>query len=121
MNWKRGEPKCYIYIAYGCDIVRDKISCDNYTNQITTGIVVNSTKETEPIYLNGEYYPYYPKIREEDINTNTSNIFVDTMQISNIYLAGMGADFDGVKMSDIGILTISAYMVTCMFSGVNCL
>jgi len=85
------------YIAYGCDIVRDKISCDNYTNQITTGIVVNSTKETEPIYLNGEYYPYYPKIREEDINTNTSNIFVDTMQISNIYLAGMGADFDGVK------------------------
>lgn len=95
---RNGESLSVIYyIAYGCDIVRDKISCDNYTNQITTGIVVNSTKETEPIYINDEYYPYYPKIREEDINTNTSNIFVDTMQISNIYLAGMGADFDGVK------------------------
>lgn len=81
----------------GRQILVTRFPIDNYTNQITTGIVVNSTKETEPIYINGEYYPYYPKIREEDINTNTSNIFVDTMQISNIYLAGMGADFDGVK------------------------
>ena len=106
----------------GRQILVTRFPIDNYTNQITTGIVVNSTKETEPIMINDVYYPYYPKIREEDINTNTSNLFVDTMQISNIYLAGMGADFDGVKMFIIiSILTISAYMVTCMFSGVNCL
>lgn len=65
---------------------------DKYSNQITTGIVLSSTKETEPMYIGTKYYPHYPKIREKDIGSNTSNRFVDTMQISNLYLAGMGAD-----------------------------
>jgi hypothetical protein len=53
---------------------------------------VSSTKETEPVAYNGVYYPYYPKIRESDIGMDTSNSFVDTLQMSNNYLAAMGAD-----------------------------
>ncbi|MBR1988487.1 MAG: hypothetical protein IKA36_05575 [Clostridia bacterium] len=68
---------------------------DSYFNTIYTGIEVSSTKETEPLYLNGEYYPFYPKIRREDINQPTGNKFVDTMQICNLYLKGAGADYDG--------------------------
>jgi hypothetical protein len=68
---------------------------DSYTNQIATKIVVSSTKKTEPVAYNGVYYPYYPKIRESDIGVDTSNWFVDTLQLSNNYLKGMGADFDG--------------------------
>ena len=68
---------------------------DNFYNTIYTGIEVSSTKETEKIVYNGEYYPFYPKIRDEDIGTNTGNKFVDTMQICNLYLKGMGADYDG--------------------------
>lgn len=56
---------------------------------------MSSTKETEPMYIDGKYYPYYPKIREEDIGSNTGNTFVDTLKMSNLYLDGMGGDYDG--------------------------
>ena len=68
---------------------------DSYFNTIYTGIEVSSTKETEPLYTNGTYYRFYPKIRMEDILQPSSNKFVDTMQISNLYIGGMGADYDG--------------------------
>ena len=73
-------------------ILITRFPIDSFSNQITTGIVVSSTKETEPMYFNGEFYKYYPKIREEDIGTDTSNMFVDTMKLSNLYLPGMGGD-----------------------------
>ncbi len=40
-------------------------------------------------------YKFYPKIRLEDINQPSAQKFIDTMQISNLYLNGMGADYDG--------------------------
>lgn len=60
------------------------------------GAVVASTIDTEPMYFNNIYYPYYPKIREEDIGKDTTNSFVDTLRMSNIYLKAMDADYDGV-------------------------
>lgn len=68
---------------------------DSYFNTIYTGIEVSTTKETEPIMLNGELYKFYPKIRLDDINAPSAQKFIDTMQISNLYLNGMGADYDG--------------------------
>ena len=65
---------------------------DSFANQITTKVVVSSTKEVEPMIVNGQYYKYYPKIREKDIGIDTSNMFVDTLKLSNLYLSGMGAD-----------------------------
>ena len=44
------------------------------------------------MYVNGEYYKHYPKIREEDILTNTGASFVDTILLSNLYLSGCGGD-----------------------------
>ena len=58
--------------------------------------------------INGTYYPYYPKIRPEDIGSNTSNKFVDTMQYSNIYLKAMDADFDGDQITVKGVYTEEA-------------
>lgn len=68
---------------------------DSYFNTIYTGIEISSTKETEPLYVAGEYYPFYPKIRSDEILKSTSNKFIDTMQVCNLYLKGMGADYDG--------------------------
>ena len=68
---------------------------DSYFNTIYTGTEVATTKETEPIMLNVELYRFYPKIRLEDINAPSAQKFIDTMQISNLYLNGMGADYDG--------------------------
>jgi hypothetical protein len=68
---------------------------DSYFNTIYTKVEVASTSETEQLIVNGEYYKFYPKIRKEDINTPSAKKFVDVMQLSNLYLDGMGGDYDG--------------------------
>ena len=40
--------------------------------------------------LGTEFYKNYPYIRQEDIGVNTSNKFIDTLNISNLYLDGIG-------------------------------
>ena len=72
---------------------------DSYFNQFPTKIVVSSTKETEEIYVGSTFYPYYPKIREEDIGSDTSNKFIDTMRMSNLYLKAIGGDYDGDQVT----------------------
>lgn len=89
-----------IYIAAKRATEGKKISItrfpyDSYFNTIYTGIEVSSTKETEPLYINGEYYQFYPKIRIGDILQPSKNKFIDTMRLSNLYLGGMGGDYDG--------------------------
>lgn len=81
---------------------------DTLFNTIYTGIEVSSTKETEPVYINGEFYKFYPKIREHEIRKPTKNKFVDTMQISNLYLKGNGGDYDG----DTGVMKGSFFKET---------
>lgn len=81
---------------------------DSYFNTIYTGVEVSSTKETEPLYVNGEYYQFYPLIRQDDILESTANKFVDTMQVCNLYLKGMGADYDG----DTGVMKGSFFKET---------
>ena len=60
------------------------------------------------MYFDNVYYPYYPKIREEDIGTDTSNLFVDTMKLSNLYLPGLSGDFDGDTVTSKGVYTVEA-------------
>ena len=36
------------------------------------------------------FYKDYPYIRQDMIGTNTSNSFIDSMNISNLYLDGIG-------------------------------
>ena len=83
-------------------------ACDAYTNQIATKIVVSSTHQTEPVAYNGVYYPFYPKIRESDIGIDTSNWFVDTLQMSNNYLEGLCGDYDGNITTN--ILVVAPYI-----------
>lgn len=53
---------------------------------------IASTIETEPMVINGKFYKWYPKIRQVDIDSNTSNKFIDTCSILNPYCGLMGAD-----------------------------
>lgn len=76
-------------------VVVTRYPIDSRFNNITTEVEISSTKITEPLYIEGQYYKYYPKIREEEIETNTGNKFVDTFKLSNLYLDGMGGDYDG--------------------------
>lgn len=67
---------------------------DTYYGQFPNKINIASTKETMQVYINNEFYPYYPKITEADIGSNTSNIFKDTLCISNLNIGPIGADFE---------------------------
>jgi len=90
---------CDIFYIAAVEVSKDKrilitrYPIDSSQNQFPTNVIVSSTKETEPILYDNVYYKYYPKIREEDIGSNTSNRFIDTMRMSNLYLPSTGADF----------------------------
>jgi hypothetical protein len=66
---------------------------DSMYNQVAMKIQVNSTKKTEPMVINNTFYKNYPYIRQEDIGKNTSNLYIDTCQISNLYLGSIGGDY----------------------------
>ena len=69
---------------------------------------ISTIKETEKIYVDGKYYPFYPKIRQKDIGTNTSDKFIDTLIFSNLMLKGLGGDYDGDQASVKGVWTQEA-------------
>lgn len=48
--------------------------------------------------IDGKFYKNYPYIRQDDIGNNTSNMFVDSANICNLYLDGLNGDYDGAKL-----------------------
>lgn len=72
---------------------------DSYYNIFGSKIVVSSTKKTEAIYYDNTFYKNYPYIREEDIEQDTSNKFVDTLRMGNEKLGSIGGDYDGDQVT----------------------
>lgn len=105
---------CDLFYMAAVQVTKDKTvlitryPIDSCYNQFPSLINVSSTHETEPMLVDGEYYKFYPKIRKEDIGTNTSNKFIDTISISNIYLGSIGGDYDGDQVTSKSIFTIEA-------------
>lgn len=105
---------CDIFYMAAVEATRDKCvlitryPIDSMYNQFPSQIVVASTNETEPMYYKGTYYKYYPKIRPEDIGSNTSNTFVDTLRVSNLMLKIILGDYDGDQVSVKGVFTEEA-------------
>lgn len=81
---------------------------DTFYNEFATKIRLSSTIETEKVNINGITYDYYPKIRKEDIGTDTSNKFIDTMNICNGYLGIIDGDYDGDMVTIKGVYTDEA-------------
>ena len=98
---ERNMTWCDLFFQAAYEVSRDKMvlitryPIDSYYNQFPTKITVASTKETEPMIVNDKSIKHYPKIRQEQIGSNTSNSFVDTMNICNAYLGSIGGDYDG--------------------------
>lgn len=87
---------CDVLYQAAVEATRDKhvlvtrYPIDSYFNQYPTKVRVSSTTKTEPMIIGNVSYKHYPYIRQEDLGTNTSNRFIDTMNISNLYLDGIG-------------------------------
>lgn len=60
---------------------------------------IYSTNVTESTVINGEFYRWYPKFSQEDIGSDTSNKFIDTLSMANPYCILMGADYDGDQVT----------------------
>lgn len=94
---------CDIFYMAAEEVSKDKVvlitryPMDSYFNQFPSKIVVSSTKETEPMYIGSKFYKHYPKIRDEDIGTDTSNKFIDTLNLCNMVLKIIGGDYDGIE------------------------
>lgn len=105
---------CDLFYMAADEVTKDKTilitryPMDSYFNQFPTKIIISSTKETEPMYYDNKFYKFYPKIREEDIGSNTSNKFIDTMTLSNLYLKAIGGDYDGDQVTIKGIYSLEA-------------
>lgn len=105
---------CDIFFIAATECTKDKTvlitryPMDSAYNQFPSKIRVASTVETEPVFYGNNFYKYYPKIREEDIGSDTSNKFVDTMRISNLLLSAIGGDYDGDTVSAKGVYTKEA-------------
>lgn len=98
---KRPLTWCDVFFMAATEAVRGKhvlitrYPMDSCFNQIAIKVRISTIKYTEKIYVNGTYYPFYPKIRSEDIGTNTSDKFIDTLVLSNLFLKGLNGDYDG--------------------------
>lgn len=105
---------CDVIFMAATEVTKDKMvlitryPIDSYYNQFPTKIVVSSTKNTEPMIYNNTFVKNYPRIRQEDIGSNTSNTFVDTLQICNCYLGSIGGDYDGDQASVKSVFSIEA-------------
>lgn len=105
---------CDIFYQAAVESVKDKhilitrYPIDTYFNQFPTKVKVSSTIKTEPMVVGGTFYKSYPYIRQNDIGTNTSNLFIDSLNISNLYLDGIGGDYDGDQVTVKGVFTEEA-------------
>ena len=58
-----------------------------------------STINTIPAIINGTFYKYYPIIDLSLPTNKISNVFADTVTMSNLYLKALGGDYDGDQTS----------------------
>lgn len=92
ITWADIFYQCAVEAVKDKHIMITRYPIDTVYNQFPTKVKVSSTIETEPMILGNTFYKDYPKIRQEDIGTDTSNKFIDTLNLSNLYLKGIGGN-----------------------------
>lgn len=80
----------------------------DYFGTFPCKIHVMSTIETMPVMINGTVYKYYPKIDLKTPKEKVAISFLDTVTMSNVYLTGLGGDYDGDQISIKGLFTQEA-------------
>ena len=50
--------------------------------------------------IGDRYYPFYPVVNPNASQAEVSTMFVDTVTMDNVYLGGLGGDYDGDMVSE---------------------
>ena len=76
---------------------------EDYFGRFQCKITVISTIKTAPALISGKIYKNYPIIPQNISKIESSTLFRDSLSISNLYLQGLGGDYDGDQLSARGI------------------
>lgn len=71
----------------------------DYFGMFPSKISVMSTRDTVPMYVGGRLYKYYPNVKLDMSKDEVYTYFIDTISMSNLYLAGLGGDYDGDQVT----------------------
>lgn len=80
----------------------------DYFGMFPNKITVLSTHETMPVNIGGKVYTHYPKIDVDMTKEKVSTNFIDTLSFSNLYLKGLGGDYDGDQTTVKGVYSQEA-------------
>ena len=67
-----------------------------------------SSMNTRNLIINGVNYPDYPVMPDKLDRSKVANQFIDALQMANIYVTALGADFDGDQVTIRGVFTQEA-------------
>lgn len=71
----------------------------DYFGMFPCGISVLSTTNTTPMYVGERHYDRYPVVNLDVPKEEMSVYFIDTLRVSNLYLAGLDGDYDGDQVT----------------------
>lgn len=71
----------------------------DYFGMFPSQIRVLSTSRTEAMYIGERVYDKYPVIDFDRPKEELSVYFIDTLRMSNLYLTGLGGDYDGDQVT----------------------
>lgn len=80
----------------------------DYFGMLATKVSVRSTLKTTPVKIGNKVYPNYPVVDLDMDIGDVGTYFVDTVVISNLYLTGLGGDYDGDQVSIRGVFSQEA-------------
>lgn len=96
---------CDLFYMAAVDVTADKhvlitrYPLLDYFGIFTTRVSVLSTHKTMPMYVGNKVYANYPIVDLEKNSQEVSTLFVDTLTMSNLYLTGLGGDYDGDQVT----------------------
>jgi len=80
-------------IIHGKVVLVSRYPMDTFQNMVPSKISILTTAKTERREFIGKVFEHYPVIYPKSKNKFVE--YIDTIRLSNVYLARMGADFDG--------------------------
>lgn len=105
---------CDILYQAAVDVTSDKMvwvtryPLLDYFGMLPNKIAVLSTHQTAPMFVGDKVYDFYPKVDLDLPVEKVSTSFIDTVTMSNLYLAGLGGDYDGDQVTLKGVYSQEA-------------
>jgi DNA-directed RNA polymerase beta' subunit len=80
----------------------------DYFGMFPSKVTVLSTHDTVPMYVGSKLYKNYPNVDIKMPKDKVSVYFVDTITMSNLFLHGLGGDYDGDQVTVKGLYSQEA-------------